>query len=159
MRHTTIVIAFLGVAALAAGCGSTEEKPAVAPKPSAPAAAHLEKAKTETKEAARAMQDYAYAQKAEFIDQMKKELVEIQAEIGLLSDKVDQSSGAAKAEAENALGAVRAKSAEVKARLDKAEGATEATWNDAKGELQKSYGDLKDSVDKTRQWLSDKIAP
>ena len=159
MRHTILVITFLIVTALAVGCKSTDEKSAAGPKPSGTAAAQLDQAKTETKEAAQAMQDYAYAQKAEFVDKMKKELVGIQEELDRLSAKVDRSSGAAKAEAKTQLEAVREKWAQAKKQLDQAESATESTWDDVKSGFKKSYDELKDSFEKTRQWLSEKIKP
>jgi hypothetical protein len=54
-------------------------------------------------------QDYAYAQKAEFVDKMKKELAEIQEELDRLSAKVERSSGEAKVDAKTRLDAVRGK--------------------------------------------------
>jgi len=146
MRHTILVITFLIVAAFAVGCTSTDEKPAGGPKQSETGPAQ-------------AMQDYTYAQKAEFVDKMKKELVEIQEELDRLSAKVDRSSGAAKADARTKLEAVREKWAQAKKQLDQAESATDSTWDDVKGGFKKSYGELMDSFEKTRQWLSDKIEP
>jgi chromosome segregation ATPase len=141
------------------GCKSTDGNSAVGPKQRETAAAQLDKAKTETKEAAQAMQDYTYAQKAEFIDKMKKELVGIQEELDRLSARVDTSIGAEKADAKTKLEAVREKWARAKKQLDQAESATESDWDDVKGGFKKSYGELKDSFEKTRQWLSDKIEP
>ena len=54
---------------------------------------------------------------------------------------------------------MRKKWAQAKKQLDRAESATESTWNDVKGGFEKSYGELKDSFEKTRQWLSEKIEP
>lgn len=159
MRHMILAITFLLTATLAVGYTAADEKSAAGPKPSGTAAAQLDQAKTETKEAAQAMQDYAYAQKAEFVDKMKEELIKIQEELDRLSAKVDRSSGAAKAEAKTQLEAVREKWAQAKKQLDRAGSATESTWDDVKGGFEKSYGDLKDSFEKTRQWLSEKIEP
>jgi DNA repair exonuclease SbcCD ATPase subunit len=159
MRPTILVITFFFVAALAVDCTSTEGKSAAGPKPSETAAAQLDKAKTETKEAARAMQDYAYAEKAELVGKMNKELGEIQEELDRLSAKVDRSSDTAKADAKAKLEAVREKWARAKKNLARAESATESDWDDVKRGFRTSYGELKDSVAKTRQWLSDKIEP
>jgi len=159
MKHTILVITFLLVAGLAVSCASTDGKSAAGPRQRENAAAQLDKAKMETKEAAQAMQDYTYAQKAEFVDKMKKELAEIQEELDRLSAKVEKSSGAAKAEAKKQLEAVREKWALAKKQLDQAESATESTWDSVKGGFKKSYGELKDSFEKTRQWLSEKIEP
>jgi molecular chaperone GrpE (heat shock protein) len=158
MRHTILMITLLLVAALAVGCTPTDEKSAVGPGESK-TAAQFDKAKTETKEAAQAMQDYTYTQKAEFVAKMKKELAEIQEELDRLSAKVDRSSGVVKAEAETQLEAVREKWAQAKQQLDRAGSATESTWDSVKGGFETIYGELKDSFEKTRQWLSDKIEP
>jgi molecular chaperone GrpE (heat shock protein) len=159
MRPTIPVIAFLIVAAIAVGCKSTDDKPALGPKQSETVAQQLDKAKTEAKEAAQAMQDYAYAQKAEFVDKMKRELADIRDELDQLSAKVDRSSGAAKADAKIKLEAVREKWTQAKNQLDQAEGATESTWDDVKGGFKKMYAELKESFENTRQWLSDKVEP
>jgi small-conductance mechanosensitive channel len=159
MRHTILVATVLSVAALAVGCTSKDGKSAVAPKQGETAAVHLDKAKAETKEAAQAMREYAYVEKAEFVAKMKKELVSTQEELDRLGAKVDGASGAAKADAKVKLAAVREKWAQAKKQLDGAETATESNWDDVKNGFKQSYADLKDSFNKTRQWLSDKIAP
>jgi chromosome segregation ATPase len=145
MKQGILVITFLFVAGFAMGCACSS-------KDGKSAAAQLDVAKTETKEAAQAVKDYAYAQK-------KSELADIQEELDKLSARVDKSSGAAKADAKTRLDAVGKKWAEAKKQLARAESATESTWDDVKGGVKKSYGELKDSMDKTRQWLSEKIAP
>jgi archaellum component FlaC len=157
MRYTILVVMFHLTAAFAVGC--TPGKSADGPTPRETAAAKLDKAKTETKEAARAMQDYAFAQKSELIDKMNKELTGIQEELDRLSTKVDNSSDTAKAEAKAKVDEVRGKYTRVKKQLDQAKNATESNWNEVKDGFKTSYGELKDSVDKTRQWLSDKIEP
>ncbi len=141
------------------GCNSRDSKSAAALKPQGSAAVHLEKAKAETREVAQAMRDYAYAEKAEFVDRMGKELVNIQEELDRLGTKVDKASGAAKADARVELRTARGKWAQAKKQLDQAEIATESSWDDVKTGFKQSYADLKDSFEKTRQWLSDKIAP
>jgi hypothetical protein len=159
MRHTILMTALLGAAALAAGCTSKEVKAAVPPKQAEPAAVHLEKAKAETKEAAQSMRDYAYAEKAEFVVKMKKDLVSIQEELDQLGAKVENTGSSAKADAKVKLAAVREKWAQAKKQVDRAETATASDWDDVKSGFKQSYADLRDSFDKTRQWLSDKIAP
>jgi acyl-CoA reductase-like NAD-dependent aldehyde dehydrogenase len=137
----------------------TDEKPATPPKSIETTAAQLDKAKTETNEAARSMQDYAYAERAEFVDKMKNALAEVQVEMDRMSTEVEKSGGAAKADAETKLAAVREKWAQANRRLDQAETAAEPNWNDVKDGLNQSYADLKNSYEDTRQWLSDKIEP
>jgi TolA-binding protein len=159
MKHEILVITFLLVAALAVGCTSTDRESADGSKQSESAAAQRDRAKTETEEAAQAMQDYAYAQKDEFVDEMRKELTEIQSELDSLSAKVESSSGVPKAEAKTQLDAVREKWTRAKKQLDQAESATDSTWDDVMDGYKKSYGELEDSIQKTRQWLSEKIEP
>jgi chromosome segregation ATPase len=159
MKHTILVTTFLTAATLAMGCTSKEVKAAVAPRQVEPAAAHLDRAKAETKQAAQAMRDYAYAEKTEFVDKMKKELVSTQEELDRLSAKVESAGGAVKTDAKAKLETVREKWTQAKKQLDRAETATASDWDDVKNGFKQSYADLKDSSDKTRQWLSDKIAP
>ena len=159
MRHSKLVIPFLLATAFAAGCKSTAEKSTAATKQDQTAALQLGKAKAATIEAAQALEDYAYTRKAQFVAMMNKELVATQEELDRLAAKVENSTGAAKAEAKTKLEAVRQKFAQTKQRLDQAENATEATWKDVISGFKESYAGLKDSIAITRQWLSDKIAP
>jgi Skp family chaperone for outer membrane proteins len=159
MRNTIVVTTFLIAAASAVGCTSKDDKSAARPKQQGSAAVRLDKAKAETKEAAQAMRDYAYAEKAEFVDRMKKELVSMQEELDRLGAKADKASDGAKADAKVKLEAAREKWTQAKKQLDRAESATESTWDDVKNGFKRSYADLQDSFTRTRQWLSDKIAP
>jgi flagellin-like hook-associated protein FlgL len=154
-----LAVILLLVAGLAVGCTSTDGKSAAEPKLGDIAAAKRDKAETEMKEATQAMQDYAYAQKAVFVDEMKKDLAEIQEELDRLSAKVDRSSGTAEADAKIQLEAVREKWTQAKKQLDLAESSTESTWDEVKGGFKKAHSELKESFEKTRQWLSDKIEP
>jgi len=159
MGHVKRVIPFVLALALTADCKSTAEKSTAETKQDEIAALQLGKAKAATKEAAQAMQDYAFTQKAEFVATMNKELVAIQEELDHLTAKVENSGGAAKADAKERLEAAREKWALTKRALDQAESATESSWNDVKKGFRDSYAGLKDSIAMTRRWLSDKIAP
>jgi hypothetical protein len=158
MKHTVLGITVL--AALAARCTSTEgASSAGATQKTDTSAAQLDKAKAEAKATVQTLEDYAYGQKAEFVARMRRELAEIQADLDRLATKVEHGSGEAKADAKAKLAAVHEKWVQAKKQLDLAESATESSWEDVKGSFKKSLDDLKDSIDKTRQWLSDKIAP
>ena len=159
MKHTILVTTLLTAAAFAVGCTSKDVKAAVPPRQADPAAAQLDRAKAETKQAAQAMRDYAYAEKTEFVDKMRRELVGTQEELDRLSAKVESAGGAAKTDAKAKLETVREKWTLAKKQLDRAETGTASDWEDVKNGFKQSYTDLKDSSDKTRQWLSDKIAP
>lgn len=120
MRHAILATTLLGAAALAVGCTSKEVKASVEPKQAQPSAAHLEKAKAETKQAEQEMRNYAYAERAEFVVKMKKELVSIQDELDQLGAKVESAGGSAKADARVKLAAVREKWAQAKKQVDRA---------------------------------------
>jgi hypothetical protein len=156
MTNHSLLIPLLLSAALTAGCKS---KLPSETKQDGAAAAQLAKAKAETKQAAQSMADYAYTRKAEFVATMNKELVVLQEDLDRLSAKVDSSAGAAKVEATTKLETVREKFSQTKKALAQTEIATESTWNGATGVVRQSYASLKDSIDDTRRWLSEKIAP
>ena len=161
VRHTILGIAALFLATgFMEGCKSRDGRTsAIAPNQGEIAAAHIDRAKLETKEAAQAMREYAYAEKAEFVNKMNSELVDIQGELDRLGAKVERASGAAKADAKVKLATVREKWTQTKHQLDRAETATMSNWDEVKNGFKQSYADLKNSFEKTRQWLSDKIAP
>ena len=150
MARVTRFIPWFLVAGFALGCPS---------KPPETAFAQRDRVRTESREALQAARDYAYAERAEFVGEMKKDLAEIQGEMDRLRARIERSSGEAQADARARLDAVRAKWDQAKAQLDRAEGATESTWDDVKGGFRKVHGDLKESFLQTRQWLGDKIAP
>ena len=159
MKVSTLAAAFFVAAALVVSCKSTTETSPSRTGQDSAAALQLVKAKAATAEAVVAMDDYAYARKAEFVAKMESELVATQEELDRLGVKVASSAGAVKAEATTKLDAARVKLAQSKQQLQQAENATESTWNDVKKGYKESYGGLKDSIVLTRQWLSDKIAP
>lgn len=119
----------------------------------------LGKAKAETKEAVQAIDDYAYARKAVFVATMNKELFVLQEELDRLAAKVENSRGEAKADAKARIEAVRGKWTQAKQQLNQAENVTESTWDNVRKGFKDSYAGLKDSIETTRKWLSDKIAP
>jgi hypothetical protein len=159
MKDTILVATLLTGAALAVACTSKDTEWAVWPSSAKSAAARLDQAKVETREAAQAIRDYAYAEKAEFAAKMRKELMSTQEELDRLGAKVDNAGGAAKLDAKARLDVVRGKWAQAQKQLDRAETAAESNWDDAKNGFKQSYTDLKASFDAARQWLSDKIAP
>ena len=101
---------------------------------------------------------YTEVERAELESLLSKQ-PELRAELDRLKGEADKAAKEQKAEAKAKIEATHKKYAQAEAQLDKAENATEATWNDVKAKFRKSYDDLKDSVDKTRRWLSEKIKP
>lgn len=119
----------------------------------------LEKIKTETKQVARDMRDHTFAQKAEFKEKMKEELDTLHNEIDQLAARIDKSSEAAKAEARPKLKALREQADRLDRQLDEVKNATESTWDTFKRDTKEARDGLKDAFQKSRQWVSDQIAP
>lgn len=156
MKHQYLLITLLCAAALAVGCDRSE-KPTT--ETSEATAKRFDKVKTDTKEAAQDMKDYAYAQKSEFVGKMQVELDEINRDLEQLTAKIEKSSDAAKAEAKPKLQALRDQTAKLTKQLDEAKNASESTWDEVKTGFKQGYGELKDGFQQARQWVSDKIAP
>jgi gas vesicle protein len=156
MKHQYLLITLLGAAALAVGCDRSEKSTTETPEATAK---QFAKVKTDTKEAAQDMKDYAYAQKSEFVGKMQVQLDEINRDLDQLAAKIERSSDTAKAEAKPKLQALRDQTAKLTKQLDEAKNATESTWEDVKAGFKKGYSELKDGFQQARQWVSDKIAP
>lgn len=157
MKHQAILVTCIAVAAFAVGCKPSEEKSAAANREAT--AQQIDKVTKDTKEAAQDMKDYAYAQKAEFVEKMQSQMAEINRDLDQLSAKIEKSSDAAKAEAQPKLQMLRDQAARLNKQLDEARNATESTWDDVKAGFKKGYGEFKDGFQQARQWVSDKIAP
>jgi peptidoglycan hydrolase CwlO-like protein len=146
MKHRHLVVTSLLVAALAAGCQSSTDRPA----------AGAEK-QGESTRPVQSAEDFTYAQKDEFVEDMHDALTRIQSEVDRLTAKVAAARGAAKAEAEAKVQALREEANRVSQQLERAKTATEATWDDVSSGIKKSFGELEDSFRQTRQWLSDQL--
>ena len=156
MKSQYSLLTLLAVAALATGCGPSE-KPATEDREAT--AKQLEKIRTETKEAAQDIKQYAYAQKAEFVADMQTRMAQIKGDLDQLSAKVEKSTDAVKAEAEPKVRALRDQMAGLSKQLDEARNSSESTWANVQARSKKAYDELKDKFRQARQWLSDKLAP
>jgi len=160
MKSTQLAIACLATLAtlaLTVGCKPSSQPPATETRQATDR--QFDQVKQETKEAAQAMNDYAYTQKAEFVANMQVQLTEINRELDQLAARIEKSSAAAKAEAAPKLQALRDQVAKLNTHLDEAKGATESTWDDVKAGFNQGFSDLKDGFNQVRQWVSEKIAP
>jgi hypothetical protein len=157
MNHKRLLITLLSVAAFAMGCKPSAEKSATENREAT--AQQFDKVKSETKEAAQAMKDYAYAQKADFVATMEKQLAELNRDLDQLAAKIEKSSDAAKTEAKPKLQALREQAAKLNKKLEEARNATESTWGDVNAGFKKGYAELKDGFNQARQWVSEKVAP
>jgi ElaB/YqjD/DUF883 family membrane-anchored ribosome-binding protein len=150
MKHRLLAVTFLAVAAFAVGCKPSEDNSA---------AQQLDKVKAETKADAKDMKDYTFAQKADFVAKMQRQVDALNKDIDALSAKIEKSSDTVKADAKPKLQALRDEAAKMSKQLDDARGATESTWDSVKAGSQKAWDSLKDDFTQARQWASDKIAP
>jgi len=148
MKHKILLFTLLTSAALVAGCDKDQT-----------ASQQLDKAQTETKQAARDMKDYTFAQKDEFVKSMQVQLTALNQDLDKLSAKIDSSSDTLKAEAKPKLQALRDQAAKLNQQLVDAQNATESTWDSVKAGTKKAYDSVENSFMEARQWLSDKIAP
>lgn len=153
-------IALPVVVAVLSGCGSGE---APAPSGHHPGASNagpqFEQVRKETREALSAARDYAFGQKAEFTEVMRGELAVLNSEIEKLAARVESSGADAKAEAKVKLHALRDQAVRLSGQLDRVKGATESTWTDVKSGVRRSADDFKESLNRARQWISEKVAP
>lgn len=157
IKRKQLALAFIATTVFAVGCTPPAEPSGPAARQTA--AQQLNQVKQETKVAAQEMQDYAYAQKAEFVAKMQGQLTEIDRDLDLLAARVEKASDAAKAEAKPKIQALRDQTAKLTKQLEEARNANESAWGDVKAGFKKGYGELKDGFQTARQWVSDKIAP
>ncbi len=150
MKNQALFVAVLAVATLAVGCKPSDETST---------AQQLDKVQAETKQAARDLKDYTYAEKAEFVKSMQTQLAAMDQEMDELTVKIDQASDALKAEAKPKLQALRDQSTILKQQLADAQNATESTWDSIKAGASSAYASAAKGVLEARQWVSDKIAP
>ena len=148
MKHRNLLITAFALSAFAAGC---DKEPATSEQ--------IDKVQTETKQAAQDMKDYAFAQKAAFVETMHGQLAALNRDLEQLSAKVEKSSDATKAEAKPKLQALRDQADKLNQQLDKTKNATESTWDEVKDGSKKAYSELADGFQQARQWVSEKIAP
>jgi outer membrane murein-binding lipoprotein Lpp len=152
MKNTLYAITFFAVAAFAVGCKQSDDNSTTTQQ-------QLDKVKAETKADAQEMKDYTYAQKADFVAAMQRQVDALNKDIDTLSAKIENSSDAVKADAKPKLQALRDEAARLNKQLDEAKNSTESTWDSVKASSQKAYNGLKDDFQQARQWTADKIAP
>jgi len=160
MKRKPIFLAAFTVVAFTVGCKPANDGAVNPAEPAAEsAAAKLDQARQETKEAVQATKDYAYAQKTEFVETMRAQLADLNKEMEELAAKVETSTGVAKEEAAAKLQALREKTAGLNQKLEEVGNATESTWAEVKTGFKKAYDETKKSINEARQWLSEKISP
>lgn len=148
MKHQLRIFHILSIVALTCGCNKEPT-----------ASEQMDKVKTETKAVTDDMKDYTFARKSEFVTKMQAELETLNKDLDQLSAKIEKSSDAVKAEAKPQLQGLRDQARQLNLQLDNARNATASTWESVKAASQKSLDSVKEGFQKSRQWVSDKIAP
>lgn len=159
MKHQLRALGYVLVVSGSVACTSTSGESAALTKLHANAETQALNAKVANEAATQAARDYSYEQRAQFVEKSKRDLGEIEKELGQLASKVDKLNGTAKADAKAKLAAAQSQWTEAKKQLDRAESATESGWDEVQAGIKKAFSALKDSVNASRQWLGDKIAP
>lgn len=90
--------------------------------------------------------DYPYAKKEQFIDEMKTVLSEMNTELDDLSSKTERRRGAALAKARREIKVLRDKKEELDQQNDAAMTSTEATWIASRDEMTDAYLKLMNSL-------------
>lgn len=119
----------------------------------------LDQIQADATDASNDLYNYTYEQKAEFVASMENKLAELDHNLDELSASINNSSTAVKAEATPRLLALRAQHKQLKEQLDSVSNATPSTWDSVKRSTGNAYDELKEGFQKSRQWLSEKIAP
>lgn len=154
---TTLLLTSLLVTSLAAGCNPSGEKSAL--KSTDTAAQQIDKAQAASKAAARQIKNYSFEQRSEFVTAMQAQLDELNRILDETSTKIDNSSTAVQADARPKLSALRDQAKQLDKQLREVINATPSTWDGIKADSEKAYTALKDGLNQSRQWISDKIAP
>jgi hypothetical protein len=81
MKYTKLTITFLALAAFTVGCNKEQTSQ------------QIDKVKTETAAAVQDMEDYTFAQKAEFVGKMQGQLDALDKDLDQLSAKIGQGGG------------------------------------------------------------------
>ena len=157
MKSTQLAIACSALIALAVGCKPASEPPGTETRQSTER--QLDQVQQEVNEATQAMNDYAYARKADYVATRQADLAEINRELDQLAARIENANDAAKAEATPRLQALRDQVAKLNTHLGEAKNATDSNWDEVKAGFNEGYNDLKDGLNQARQWASEKIAP
>lgn len=117
------------------------------------------RAQAKIEEAAVAVGEYTYFQRDEFVKYSKRELAKMKNELALLEVKARQKTGPAKEEAEKKIDELKVSVEQLNEKVKKVKGARKSEWDELQSSFNHSMDNVKYSIRKSRQWLSEKIAP
>lgn len=160
MKNTSWLLAIIPMAALATLSVSCKPPEKASSDPTAKAVdQQIDKTKAAVDKADSNLSTYTFAQKAEFLAVMEKNMAEVNRNLDELSAIIDKSSMAVKAEAKPKLLVLRSQADLLNKQLDNVRNANASTWDIVKATTSDAYDGLKSGVLQARQWLSEKIAP
>ena len=101
----------------------------------------------------------SYLHKDDYLKQTNAELKKLKKEIARLEKKSEQANNEAKEEARERVQAVKERFGKLGEKIEELKRASESTWEDVKRGYNKSVNEFKNAIDKSRTWMSEKIAP
>jgi chromosome segregation ATPase len=103
--------------------------------------------------------DRDYTQKNEFIEKTKVEVDHLKKDLSDLEIKAKKAKGTAQKEAKEKIESVKISIGKLNDEVDELKYSTEENWGKVKTKYEESLIEIKVSIEKSRKWLSDKIAP
>ena len=137
---------------LLGGCSGTSKEEASSDKP-------LKAINERVEDLNQNVSDYSYAQKEKFVKKMENELARLKKDIIALEEKAKKAGGSAKMEAKTRIQEIKNGTKELEKKINMMKDATEDMWDDIKVKFNESMDGVKDAIEKSRTWISEKIAP
>ncbi|MBN2234499.1 MAG: hypothetical protein JW706_05070 [Opitutales bacterium] len=119
----------------------------------------LKSIKAETEETAKAIKDYAHAQRVEFANLMKADINASKQELDQIAIKLKTASATVKAKTEPRIKELREQIAKLEAQLETVKNSDESNWTSVKSGFSNAYDATKKGLNEARQWVSDQIQP
>lgn len=148
MKSTALVIIGLIGAAWTGGC----DKPATTSQ-------RVDQLQAETKAAGREFQDYSFAQKKVFTEELKTQLAGITRDLDQLSVQVEQLSVAARAQAHLKLLQLRNQATRLSRQVEQDQTTSASAWENVKQDSRKAYDELQAGFNQARRLAASKQTP
>ena len=148
MKHKTPFLILTTTAMILVGC---DEKQTTSQQ--------LDGAQKDATAVARNIKNYSYSEREEFVKSERTRLIELNRDLDDLAARVERSSDAVKAEANQKLAILRDQVARLNRQLDDVGNTTESAWDKFKDDVRATQDASEDEFNKARQWLSEKVAP
>jgi len=103
--------------------------------------------------------DYSYFQREEFVKYTKREITKMKNELAILEIKAKQKKDLNQEEAQKKLDELKLSVEQLNEKVKKVKGARRSEWDELQTSFNNSMDNVKYSIRKSRQWLSEKIAP